>query len=70
MGQMDCTPQILGPALSSAFINDLGDDTERPHGKGAEGAGLGSLGGSHSDGEVAQQKPQKVSQKEIYSQKI
>lgn len=34
MDQMDCTPQILGPALSGAFISGLGSDTECPHGKG------------------------------------
>lgn len=42
MDQTDSTPQILGPALSGAFINGLGNDTECPHDKGA-GKRLGGL---------------------------
>lgn len=69
---MDCTPQILGPALSGAFISGLGSDTECPHGKGQvkdrEDWLCCHLGGSHCGGELAQQKPHQVSQKEIHLQ--
>lgn len=49
MDQMDCTPQTVGPALSSAFSNDLDNDTECPRAKGAEeGADCAATWGDHT----------------------